>query len=141
MYKTKIFVSFDFEHDRNYKYTLNMWNGNSNFEFTCDDRSPSEIQTSSVSVVKQVLSRKINEATAVVVIVGRYANSLHPDRNQIGYRNWQNFEVAKAKELGKKLIAVQLNAMYEYPEELKSAFATRVYSFNQSDIIKAVRGY
>ena len=87
------------------------------------------------------MSRKINEATAVVVIVGQYANSLHPEWNQIGYRNWQNFEVAKAKELGKKLIAVQLNAMYEYPEELKSASATRVCGFNQSDIIKAVRGY
>lgn len=141
MYKTKIFVSFDFEHDRSYKYTLNMWNGNSNFEFTCDDRSPSEIQTNSVYVVKQVLSRKINEATAVVVIIGQYANSLHPDRNQIGYRNWQNFEVAKAKDLEKKLIAVQLNAMYEYPEELKSALATRVYNFNQNDIIKAIQGY
>ena len=35
MAKPKIFVSFDFENDRNYKYTLNMWNANSNFEFTC----------------------------------------------------------------------------------------------------------
>lgn len=52
MAKPKIFVSFDFEKDRQYKYTLNMWNSNPNFEFTCDDRSPSEIQTESVSVVE-----------------------------------------------------------------------------------------
>ena len=26
MTKPKIFVSFDFENDRSYKYTLNMWN-------------------------------------------------------------------------------------------------------------------
>lgn len=141
MYKKKIFISFDFEHDRQYKYTLNMWNGNKEFEFSCDDRSPSEIQTDSVAVVKQVLSRKINEADAVVVIVGPYANSLHKDRGEIGYRNWQNYETAKAKELGKKLIAVQINSNYEYPEELKNSNATRVYSFNQADIIKAVRGY
>ncbi len=141
MQKRKIFISFDFEHDRQYKYTLNMWNKNDNFEFTCDDRSPSEIQTNSVSVVKQVLSRKINEADAVVVIVGQYANSLHQDRFEIGYRNWQNYETAKAKELKKKLIAVQINSNYEYPEELKNSNATRVYSFNQQDIIKAVRGY
>ena len=32
MAKPKIFVSFDFENDRSYKYTLNMWNANSNFE-------------------------------------------------------------------------------------------------------------
>lgn len=141
MYKKKIFISFDFEHDRQYKYVLNMWSENNNFEFTCDDRSPSEIQTDSVAVVKQVLSRKINEADAVVVIVGQYANSLHKDRNEIGYRNWQNYETAKAKELGKKLIAVQINSNYEYPDELKNSNATRVYSFNQADIIKAVRGY
>lgn len=141
MYKTKIFVSFDFEHDRQYKYTLNMWNKNDNFEFTCDDRSPSEIQTDSVSVVKQVLSRKINEADVVAVIVGKYANSLHSDRNEIGYRNWQNYETAKAKELGKKLIAIQINSNYEYPEELKNSNATRVYGFEQENIIKAVRGY
>ncbi|MBP2654578.1 MAG: hypothetical protein H6Q73_2147 [Firmicutes bacterium] len=141
MYKRKIFVSFDFEHDRNYKYTLNMWNANSSFEFTCDDRSPSEIQTNSVGVVKQVLSRKIQEADAVVVIVGKHANSPHPDRDQIGYRNWQNYEVAKGKELKKKLIAIQLDFSYEYPEELKNASATRVYSFNQDAILKAVRCY
>ncbi len=141
MYKTKIFVSFDFEHDRQYKYTLNMWNKNTSFEFTFDDHSSKEIKTNSVSVVKQVLSRKINEATAVIIIVGKYANSLHPDRVEIGYKNWQNYEIAKAKELGKKLIAVQIDPTYEYPEELKSVSAKRVYSFNQEDIIKAVRGF
>lgn len=141
MYRTKIFVSFDFEHDRQYKYTLNMWNKNTSFEFTFNDHSSKEIKTNSVSVVKQVLSRKINEATAVIIIVGKYANSLHPDREEIGYKNWQNYEIAKAKELGKKLIAVQINSTYEYPEELKSVSAKRVYSFNQEDIIKAVRGF
>ena len=141
MNKPKIFVSFDFEKDRQYKYTLNMWNANSAFEFTCDDRSPHEIQTDSVAVVKNVLSRKINEASAVIVIIGQDANKLHPDWREIGYRNWQNYEVAKAKALGKKLIAVQLNSYYSYPEELINANATRVYSFTQDGIIKAVRGW
>ena len=118
-----------------------MWNVNSSFEFTCDDRSPSEIQTDSIAVVKNVLSRKINEASAVIVIVGQDANKLHPDWREIGYRNWQNYEVAKAKALGKKLIAVQLNSNYSYPEELVNANATRVYSFTQDGIIKAVRGW
>lgn len=71
MAKPKIFVSFDFENDRNYKYTLNMWNANSSFEFTCNDKSPSEIQSWNIPTVKSVLSRKINEATHVVVIVGK----------------------------------------------------------------------
>ena len=141
MNKPQIFVSFDFENDRHYKYTLNMWNANSNFEFTCNDISPSEIQSWNIPTIKSVLSRKINEATYVVVIVGAEANKLHKDRERIGYRNWQNFEVAKAKELGKPLIAVQLNSLYEYPEKLKYSGAKRVYNFNHDDIVKAIRGW
>lgn len=141
MNKPQIFVSFDFENDRHYKYTLNMWNANSNFEFTCNDTSPSEIQSWNIPTIKSVLSRKINEATHVVVIVGAEANKLHKDRERIGYRNWQNFEVAKAKELGKPLIAVQLNSLYEYPEKLKYSGAKRVYNFNHDDIVKAIRGW
>ena len=139
--KPKIFVSFDFENDRHYKYTLNMWNANSSFEFTCNDCSPSEIQSWNIPTIKAVLSRKINEATHVIVIVGKEANKLHKDHNYIGNRNWQNYEVAKAKELGKRLIAVQLNSQYEYPEELKGVQATRVYSFTHDDITKAVQGW
>ena len=139
--KKKIFVSFDFDNDRQYKYTLNMWNSNPNFEFTFDDRSPSEIQTDSVSVVKNVLSRKINEATTVIVIIGKEANKLHKDWKEIGYRNWQNYEIAKAKELNKKLIAVQINYLYEYPIELLNANAVRIHSFTQAAIKKAIRGY
>lgn len=141
MNKTKIFISFDFEKDRQYKYALDMWDANPAFEFTCDDRSPTEIQTDSVAVVKNVLSRKINEASVVIVIVGQDANKLHRDWREIGYRNWQNYEVAKAKELGKRLIAVQIDSSYTYPEELLNSNATRVYGFTQNGIIKAVRGW
>jgi len=136
----EIFVSFDYENDRNYKYTLDMWNKNPNFLFTYDDRSSGEIQTQSVSVVKNVLSRKINEATAVIVIIGKEANKAHRDRLLIGYKNWQNYEIAKAVELEKKLIAVQINSQYEYPEELLNVSAKRIYSFSQNEIIKAIRG-
>ena len=83
MARPKIFVSFDFENDRSYKYTLNMWNVNSSFEFTCNDKSPNEIQSWNIPTIKAVLSRKINEATHIVVIVGEEANKLHKDRKII----------------------------------------------------------
>ena len=35
----KIFVSFDFDNDRQYKYTLNMWASNANIDFSFNDRS------------------------------------------------------------------------------------------------------
>lgn len=141
MFKTKVFVSFDFEKDRQYKYMLNAWSENSAFKFTFEDHSSGEIQSSSVSVVKNVLSRKINEASAVIVIIGQDADKLHRDWREIGYRNWQNYEVAKAKELGKKLIAVQIDSRYQYPEELLDANAMRVFGFRQADIMRAIRGW
>lgn len=141
MFKTKVFVSFDFEKDRQYKYMLNAWSENSAFKFTFEDHSSGEIQSSGVSVVKNVLSRKINEASAVIVIIGQDANKLHRDWREIGYRNWQNYEVAKAKELGKKLIAVQIDSRYQYPEELLDANAMRVFGFRQVDIMRAIRGW
>ena len=104
MAKKKIFVSFDFEKDRHYKYALNMWDKNPEFEFTCDDRSPSEIQTDSVAVVKNVLSRKINEATYVIVIVGEDANKLHKDWRVIG----RIMKLQKLNNLGKGLLLFRL---------------------------------
>ena len=141
MSKPNIFVSFDFEKDRQYKYTLDMWNKNPAIPFTFTDSTPKEVQSWDISVIKRVLSQKINKASYVLVIVGKEANKLHKDNKKIGYRNWQNYEVAKAKELNKKIIAVQLSPLYEYPEELLNCSAKRVYSFNYANIINAIRGW
>ena len=64
---------------------MSAWNANPCFDFTYDDRTPHEIQTDSVSKVKAVLTTKIKESSAVVVIIGSHANELHPDRYLIGY--------------------------------------------------------
>lgn len=138
--RTKIFISFSYKYDKHYRYLMKGWNANSSFKFIYDDRTPNEIQTDSVSRVKAVLTTKIKEASVVAVLIGSHANELHPDWREIGHRNWQNFEVAKAKELNRKLVAIQINALYDYPEELLDAGAARVYSFNQEDLIKAIRG-
>ena len=120
----KVFVSFDFDHDRQYKYTLNMWDGNDNIDFSFDDKSSTEINSWNIGRIKAALTTKINEADAVLVIVGSYANSYHKDSALIGKRNWQNWEIAKAKELRKKLIGVKLNYTNVSPDEFtKDAIA------------------
>lgn len=139
MSKRKIFVSFDFENDRNYKYLLEAWNKNSEFEFEFDDKSSREINSWDIPTVKATLARKINEAEYTLVIVGKEANKLHRDRNLIGYRNWQNYEIAKSKQNRNKLIAVKLNSNYESPEELLGSGASWAYSFSEEEIMKAVR--
>lgn len=139
MSKRKIFVSFDFENDRNYKYLLEAWNGNNDFEFEFDDKSTREINSWNVSTIKAALTRKINEADYTIVIVGKEANKRHKDSQLIGYKNWQNFEIAKSKENGNKLIAIKINSLYESPEELLNSGASWAYSFSEESIMRVVR--
>ena len=139
MYKRKIFVSFDYENDRHYKYLLDAWSENSDFELTFDDRSPSEIQTNSVSVVKQVLSKKINEATTVIVLAGKDINKTHKDKSEIGCINWQNYETYKAIELKKNIIVVRISPNNNIPLEIIGHDYTLVNNFKQDEILNALR--
>lgn len=140
MYKPKVFVSFDFENDRSYKYLLEAWNKSEKYDFEFDDKSSREINSWNISVIKAALTKKIKEADYTIVIVGREANRLHKDHSLIGYRNWQNFEIAKSKENNNKLVAVKLDKEYESPEELLNSNANWAYSYTLENIVNALEG-
>ena len=139
MAKRHVFVSFDFENDRHYKYLLDAWDANPDFDFTFADETPSEINTNNIGLIKGALSSKIGDATHTLVIVGREANKWHRHSALIGYRNWINFEIAKSKEYGNKLVAVKIDRTYESPEELRDAGASWAMAFNQDAILRALR--
>jgi len=138
MAKKRVFVSFDYENDKNYKFLLQAWDANPEFDFFFSDYSSDEIKSSSVSVVKQALSAKINSATYTLVLVGKEANKQHKDHKEIGYKNWINYEVAKSKEHKNKLVAVKLDSSNESPEELLGAGASWAMAFKRDSIIKAL---
>ena len=134
----RIFISFDYEHDKNYRYLLTALakNPRSDIEFT--DVTPEEIQSYDVGRIKAVLTKKIKEATHTLVIVGKYANSYHPDRDEIGERNWQWWEINKSDEEGKGLIAVKIESSNEPPEPLYGKGATWANSFTVDSIVNAI---
>ncbi|MFQ5753658.1 MAG: TIR domain-containing protein [bacterium] len=138
MAKRRVFVSFDWDHDRRYKFLLQAWDANKRFDFSFSDYSSQEINTNNVSAVKGALTRKINQATYTLVIVGKYANSRHKDQKLIGYQNWLNFEITKSKENGNKLVAVKLDKSYTSPDELLGANASWAMSFNEASVVKAL---
>lgn len=138
MAKKKVFVSFDYENDRHYKYLLDAWDSNKNLEFLFNDCSSDEIHSDSVSKVKEHLTKRINNTTYTLVIVGKHANDWHPDCNEIGYRNWINFEIARSVANGNKIIAVKLDRSYTSPDELYGCNANWAMSFSQDSIIKAL---
>ncbi len=138
MAKKKVFVSFDYDNDKHYKNLLKAWDANPTFDFYFSDLSSTEINSWSVSVVKQVLSTKINEANYTVVLVGKEANKQHKDHKEIGHKNWINYEVAKSKEHKNKLVAVKLDKAYDSPEQLLNSGASWAMSFTQEAIVKAL---
>lgn len=138
MAKKKVFVSFDYENDRAYKYLLEAWDANPNFEFVFADATPKEIDSDNVGRVKAALTTKIKNATHTLVIVGRYANSLHPDHELIGFRNWINFEVHQSRLYRKKIAAIKIKRDYTSPKQLIGAGVSWAYSFTEKAIIKAL---
>ena len=135
MYKKSVCISFDYIEDKNYRYLLKAWNGNSNFHFNIDDKTPGEISTWDISRVKAVLTTKIKSADYMLVIVGKKSNSLHPDRAEIGEKNWQIWEIEKAKELGKKIVAIKIDKGYDSPDALYGSNIKWVYTFAKNPIV------
>ncbi len=139
MAKKKVFVSFDYDNDRHYKYLLTAWNANSDFDFEFHDHTPTEIQTNDVSRVKAGLTTKINQATHTIVLVGNEINKLHKDRFAIGYDNWQHFEIAKSKESGNKIVYVKLEIFNKLPTNYSGCIYKTVYGFTQEGILNALK--
>lgn len=134
----KVFVSFDYQDDKHYKYLLEAWHHNPRFDFVFDDGTPEEIDSNNVGRIKAALTSKIKDATHVLVIVGKNANTPHRNRNLIGSRNWINFEVRQGIGYGKRIAVVKLDQSYDSPEELNNARASWTYSFSEANIIKAL---
>lgn len=138
MVKRKVFVSFDWDNDKRYKFLLEAWDANPLFEFVFRDVTPDEIDSSNIGRIKAALTTKINSATHTLVIVGKDANKLHKDYKLIGFRNWINFEVHQSKLNRNKIAAIKLDKSYELPEKLIGVGASWAYSFEQQPILDAL---
>lgn len=138
MAKKKVYVCFDYDIDKHYKYLMGAWDANPNFDFTFNDQSPDEVQSNDISVIKSCLTKKIYAANYTIVLAGRDANKRHKDSAQIGYKNWQNFEVARSVDNRNKLIVVKLPEYTEAPEEVYGHGADWVDEFSQHCIIAAL---
>jgi len=135
----KVFVSFDYTNDKHYKFLLQAWHANKEFDFRFDDVSSGEIQTNDIGRVKAALTTKIRDSEVTLVIVGQEANKAHRDRLLIGHKNWINFEIAKTKEFRHPIVAVKIDRNYESPDELSGAGASWAMSFSDDAVTKALR--
>lgn len=140
MAKKKIFISFDYTNDKNYRYLLKAFSSNPKFDIEFFDATPEEINSHDVGRIKAVLTTKIRNATHTLVIIGKHANSYHPDRDAIGERNWQWWEINKSHAEGKKLIGLKIEASNDSPTPLLNKGAKWAHSFKVESIIDAIDG-
>ena len=128
-YKKKVFVSYDYDNDRHYKNLLLAWDSHKQFDFSINDHSADvSINSNNATAIKSVLSRYINEATYFLVIAGKntYKSS------------WVKWEIAKAVELKKRIIAVKTDRENVSPEELLGIGASWAMSFTFQSIVTAI---
>ena len=139
MKKKQVFISFDYDHDRHYRYLLKALSANPHSDIDFDDYTPEEIQSRDISRVKAVLTGKIRDATHTLVVIGKYANSCHKDGGEIGDRNWQWWEINKSYEKNNRFIAVKIDPSNSSPDPLYGKGAKWAMSFTVKAILKAIR--
>jgi len=112
--KKKLF-SYDYDNDKHYKNLLLAWDKNSEFYFGFSDQSADvSIQSTDAAAIKRAISAKINAATYFSCIVGEKTSK----------SNWVSWEIEKAKELDKKLVAVKTSSGNTTPSELLNTGAS-----------------
>ncbi|WP_319586280.1 TIR domain-containing protein [uncultured Desulfobulbus sp.] len=141
MKKKQVFVSFDFENDGIHRNLLTAFNNNRNFDVMYHEHSINEMQNCDVERIKAVVARKIQEATHVLVIVGEHANKCHPEQDAIGETNWQCWEIYKAINEGKKIIAIKIKSTNPAPIPLQNINTRWIMSFDMKTITDTINSF
>ncbi len=129
MAKKKVFISYDYDNDRHYKNLLLAWDANSEFDFNLSDQSADvSIDSTDAVVIKRAISAKINNATYFLCIVGK----------KTYFSDWVTWEIEKASELKKSIVAVKTNSFNTSPSAILDIGASRAKSFTFDSIKKAI---
>lgn len=127
----KIFISYDYDNDKHYKNLLKAWDANGKFDFSFHDHSADvSINSTNAGVIKRAISAKINSATHFLCIVGKKTHN----------SSWVEWEIDKAVELGKKIIAVKTDSTNTTPSGLYGVGASWAMSFTEESVKSAVNG-
>jgi hypothetical protein len=124
----RIFVSYDYDNDKKYRYLLSAWDANKSFEFTFEDHSTPKINSEDAGRIKAAISAKMKDAECLLVIVGA----------ETWKCEWVTWEVEKAREIELGLVGVKLDDQYTSPSALLGAGASWAMSFTEAGIAKAV---
>jgi len=129
MTKNRVFICYDNEHDQASKNQLLGWNANKDLDFSSYDQSfDIAVDSPEAGATKKDLAARIGDASCFLCIVGKES-----------YRSgWMAWEVQKAFELKKKLVAVKTDSINNSPSALQRAGASWSTGFNINSIRKVI---
>jgi len=129
MAKKKIFISYDYDNDKHYKNLLVAWDKNKEFDFSFYDMSVDvSVNSDDAAVIKRVISARINNSTHFLCIVGKYTHK----------SGWVKWEIEKAVDLKKKIVAVKIQKDYTTPLPLYGVGTKWALSFTFASIKQAL---
>lgn len=129
MGKIKMFISYDYDKDRHYKNLLTAWDSHDLFDFEFYDVSVDiSVNSTNATYIKDVIRRRILETTHFLCIIGE----------ETWKSGWVDWEIKKAAEFNKKIIAVKINNNTTSPTAIFVIGASRAKSFTFESIKNAV---
>ena len=129
MAKKTIFISYDYDFDKHWKNLLVAWDKNGEFDFAFYDASVDvSVDSTDAAAIKRVISARINGATHFLCIVGKHTHK----------SGWVKWEIEKAVDLRKKLIAVKTDVENTSQYAILGVGASWAMSFTFDAIKKAV---
>ena len=129
MAKKKVFISYDYDNDKTDKNLLLAWDANDDFDFSLYDMSVDvSVDSDDAAAIKRVISARINQSTHFLCLIGTKTHK----------SNWVDWEIKKAIELNKKLIAVKINKDNTSPSAILDQGASWALSFTFDGIKNAI---
>lgn len=127
----KIFVSYKDDYEgRTHKNLLIAWSENKNFpEISFYDNSVgTSINSTNAYYIKQVILEKIKKSSVFLCLIGEDTYT----------SEWVSWEIEKAKELNKKIIAVKIKKHYFTPTNLLGIGAKWALDFSKVSILNVI---
>lgn len=110
-YRNRVFVSFDGDTDMTYYNLMRAWKQNPNVPFSFSDAHDvnTALDTSQEETIKRRLRERIQNTKVFVSLIGRSYKYLY---------KFVRWEIEQALSLGLPMIAVNLNGLRQYDENL-----------------------
>jgi hypothetical protein len=126
----QVYLSFDHENDGYYREVLDTWSKIPGFaQLWVNDQPPAvPVDSAEAEPVKQELAKRIGAASGLLCVIGAKSST----------NGWMEWEIKKADELGKRIIAVRTSRDCRVPGLLSDLGATCAMSFTFEGIRRAI---